>query len=173
VLALRHRVARPGILAGVAVVYAGIFGLGAVATGRGAYAPQQLVSISAGGNFALLQDLAAVVGADQLIVFDNKYMVFAIALVVLWASAIVSWRCAVESDKDGSSVPVLCVAVFASACGVFLPDVALFSPGGRCPRRFWRSAVLCSPLSHGLPSPRERRTGGPWRRAVGCCRRAS
>jgi hypothetical protein len=129
VLAARHRIARPAILATLAVVYPGILGLAVVAIGRGAYTRQQLVSLT---------------GADQLMLFDGKYTLFAIALLVLWAWAAVSWRrSGVESDSEECNEPTLYAALFASACGVFLPDVVLF-PGWAVPASFLaqRSSVF-------------------------------
>ncbi|WP_242333437.1 hypothetical protein [Anaeromyxobacter sp. SG66] len=140
-LAVRERVARPGVLLAAAL---GVEAAAAAALGisrRSLYSTDQWATVS---------------GADQLWVFDAKYRLFMLALLALWAVVIRRWLR--EVGNAALEHPVFAVAVLATASGVILPDAILF-PGFDVPASYlvqrssvlvgiaWTGVAACAPRS--------------------------
>ncbi len=130
---------RPWTVLGCAVAAAGGGGALLVANGRARYDLAQWTSLT---------------GADQAWVFDQKYALFMLALLLAWGLAFL----ALPTSERWSPRPALVVASFASACALVVPDAVVF-PGYRVAFSFlvvrsslfagiaWTAAVACAPPS--------------------------
>lgn len=78
---------------------------------RGVYSSDQLWAFS---------------GADQLVILDTKYLVYMVALLVLWAAALRPWLRAVGNEAFAE--PAFAVALLGTLSCIVIPDAVWF-PG--------------------------------------------
>ena len=118
VLAMRRWPGRAGVLLGGSATLLALAGIVLHATERGEFTVSQWSAFS---------------GADQLLVFDTKFLIWMTGLMALWAEAIRRWIRA--SRAPVLTNPAFGLALLSSATALLLPDSIRF-PGFAVPASY-------------------------------------
>lgn len=129
--------------------------VGLAIAGRRGFAPRRIlgaacavvtligvsIALAGRGDYFLFQ-LVAMSGADQLMYFDNAFVLFAVAYLGLLASSLRCW--ARDHVGPAAANPAFAIAVFSSVCVIGLPDRILF-PGYIVPAFYLstRASLIC------------------------------